>query len=347
MTAPSFGSCPAPHHETARVLLAHGSGGRLGHELVADVFLPALGNPVLSRLEDQALVPDGDRRLAITTDAFVVDPLFFPGGDIGKLAVCGTINDLAVGGVRARFLTASFILEEGLPIADLRRVVASMAETCATACVTIVAADTKVVPRGKADGMFITTTGIGWVEGPTLSIADARPGDAILVSGPIGDHGIVILAARGELGLGVPLRSDCAPLGELCRRVLDVASPRCMRDPTRGGVSATVSEIATASRVGMRLWERALPIRSPVRGACELLGLDPLYIANEGKLVAIVPHDRAQAALEAMRRHPLGEGAAIIGEVVAEHPGVVVLESIVGGLRVVPMLEGEQLPRIC
>jgi hydrogenase expression/formation protein HypE len=340
-------SCPAPHHETARVLLAHGSGGRLGHELVADVFLPALGNPVLSRLEDQALVPDRDRRLAITTDAFVVDPLFFPGGDIGKLAVCGTINDLAVGGAHARFLAAAFILEEGLPIADLRRVVVSMAETCASVGVIVIAADTKVVPRGKADGMFITTTGIGWAEGPPMSIADARPGDAILVSGPIGDHGIVILAARGELGLGVPLCSDCAPLIELCQRVLDVASPRCMRDPTRGGVSATLSEIATASRVGMRVWERALPVRAPVRGACELLGLDPLYIANEGKLVAIVPRDRADAALVAMHAHPLGEGAAIIGEVVGEHPGTVVLESIVGGRRVVPMLEGEQLPRIC
>lgn len=352
-----LGECPLPiaHHD--RILLGHGSGGRLTADLIQGIFIPAFANEILERLEDQATValptpsrdPEAAARLAFTTDAFVVQPLFFPGGDIGRLAVCGTVNDLAVGGARPLFLSAAFILEEGLPLDVLRRVVASMRDACREAGVTLVTGDTKVVDRGKGDQLFITTSGIGLVpEGRRLSIGSARPGDRVLISGTMGDHGIAIMSVREGLEFETVLESDCAPLADLTRKMTEAcASLRCLRDPTRGGVASVLNELATASRVGVRLDEAALPIRAEVRGACELLGLDPLYVANEGKLIAVVPEPEADRLLEVMRAHPLGRNAALIGEVVADHPGMVTMTSVVGGERVVAMLAGEQLPRIC
>jgi hydrogenase expression/formation protein HypE len=279
----------------------------------------------------------------------VVRPIFFPGGDIGRLAVHGTVNDLAVGGARPLFLSAAFILEEGLPLTDLRRIVASMRQACDEAGVALVTGDTKVVDRGKGDQVFITTSGIGLVpEGCSLSIRSARPGDRILVSGTIGDHGIAIMSVREGIEFETVLESDSASLAELTGVMLEVCPAiRCMRDPTRGGLSSALHELAVASRVGVELHEAAIPLRPEVRGACEMLGLDPLYVANEGKLIAVVPPDEADRLLEVMRQHPLGRNAAIIGEVVEDHPEMVVLHSLIGGQRVVTMLTGEQLPRIC
>lgn len=348
-SAVGLGSCPVPKSRYDQILLGHGSGGRLTAELIQSLFLPAFGNDVLAALEDQATVPAGSQRVALTTDSFVVRPLFFPGGDIGKLAVHGTVNDLAVGGAVPRYLAAAFILEEGLPLDDLRRIVASMREACAATGVALVTGDTKVVDRGKGDGAFITTTGIGLVpNGRALSIRSARPGDQLLVSGTLGDHGIAILSVREGLEFETVLESDTAPLHELSEAVL-AACPqtRCMRDPTRGGLSSALNELAAASRVGVSLDEEALPLRAEVRAACEVLGLDPLYVANEGKLVAVVPPEGAERALRAMRAHPLGQNAARVGTVVAEHPGTVLLRSRIGGERVVSLLSGEQLPRIC
>jgi hydrogenase expression/formation protein HypE len=382
MSAPSstspFGTCPLPASQYDCILLGHGSGGRLTADLIQRVFVPGFGNEVLAALEDQATLtlpspptplPRGARgetnhlpsppwgegsgvrglRIALTTDSFVVRPLFFPGGDIGKLAVHGTVNDLAVGGAVPRFLAAAFILEEGLALADLRRIVASMREACDAAGVALVTGDTKVVDRGKGDQMFITTTGIGLVpEGRSLSIRNARPGDRILLSGTVGDHGIAIMSVREGIEFETVLESDTAPLAGLTEAVL-AACPavRCMRDPTRGGLSSALNELAAASGVGVRLTEAAIPVRPEVHAACEMLGLDPLYVANEGKLIAVVPPEDAGRVLEAMRGHPLGRSAAVIGEVVAEHPGLVLLRSLVGGERVVTLLAGEQLPRIC
>jgi hydrogenase expression/formation protein HypE len=345
----SFGACPAPASGYERIVLGHGSGGRLSHELFARVFRPLLGEHARFGLEDQAVLAPPAGRLALTTDAFVIKPLIFPGGDIGSLAVHGTVNDLAMGGARPLYLTASFILEEGLELALLERVVASMRRACASVPVGLVAGDTKVVDRGKADGIFITTTGVGVVaDAVQLSATAAQPGDQVLVSGTLGDHGIAILAAREGIELETALHSDSAALHGLCADLL-AASPhiRCMRDPTRGGLSSALNEIATASRVGIALRERDIPLRSEVRGACELLGFDPLYVANEGKLVAIVAPEAAEPVLAAMRAHPLGRDAAHVGEVTAEHPGVVTSRTAIGGTRVVAMLQGEQLPRIC
>lgn len=347
-----LGSCPLPFAQHDRVLLGHGSGGRLSADLIHRLFLPVLGNEILSRLEDQAncsLRPHADATLAFTTDSFVVRPIFFPGGDIGRLAVHGTVNDLAMGGATPLFLSAAFILEEGLPIDDLRRVVVSMKEACDAAGITLVTADTKVVDRGKGDQIFITTSGVGVVPaGRALSAAACRPGDRVILSGTIGDHGIAIMSVREGLEFETTLESDTAPLADLTRVMLE-ACPRirCMRDPTRGGVSSALHEMAAASHVGMALTESAIPVRPEVSGACEILGLDPLYVANEGKLIAIVPREDAAALVEVMRRHPLGAHAAIVGEVVDAHPGMVVMRSRVGGERVVTMLAGEQLPRIC
>jgi hydrogenase expression/formation protein HypE len=350
-----LGSCPVPKSRYEQILLGHGSGGRLTAELIQGVFLPAFGNDVLAALEDQATVSLGPTngkpapRLAFTTDSFVVRPLFFPGGDIGKLAVHGTVNDLAVGGAIPKYLAAAFILEEGLPLDDLRRIVASMRAACDLVGVSLVTGDTKVVDRGKGDGVFITTTGIGLVpEGRQLSIRNAQPGDAILVSGTLGDHGIAILSVREGLEFETVLESDTAPLHELTEVIL-AACPetRCMRDPTRGGLSSALNELALASRVGVKLNEEAIPLRPEVRGACEILGLDPLYVANEGKLIAVVPPDAAARVLSAMRAHPLGRNAAAVGAVIGDHPGQVVLRSRIGGERIVSLLAGEQLPRIC
>lgn len=347
-----MGSCPLPFTQYDRVLLGHGSGGRLSADLIHRLFLPAFQNDVLARLDDQAvcpLAPHADVRVAFTTDSFVVRPIFFPGGDIGRLAVNGTVNDLAMGGATPLFLSAAFILEEGLAIDDLKRVAASMREACDEAGVTLVTGDTKVVDRGKGDQVFITTSGIGVVPaGRALSASACRPGDRILVSGTIGDHGIAIMSVREGLEFETRLESDTASLAGLTAAMLaECPDIRCMRDPTRGGLSSALHEIAAASGVGMTLEEGALPIRAEVRGACEILGLDPLYVANEGKLIAIVPAGSAARLLEVMRAHPLGANAALIGEVVAGQAGMVVMRSLVGGARVVTMLAGEQLPRIC
>jgi len=352
MPSPDFSNlnCPVPLSTTDRVLLGHGSGGRLSAELLRRVFLPAFGNDVLNALEDQATLPLGDgQRLAFTTDSYVVRPLFFPGGDIGRLAVNGTVNDLAVGGATPLWLSAAFILEEGLPLSDLQRVVDSMRAACVEAGVTLVTGDTKVVNRGACDGMFITTAGVGRIpDGVTLSIRNARPGDRILVSGTLGDHGIAVMSVREGLDFETILESDTAPLADLTRAML-AACPtiRCMRDPTRGGLASALNELAAASQVGVELIEAAIPLRLEVRTACEMLGLDPLYVACEGRLIAVVPPEDADRLLTAMRNHSQGRGAAIIGEVVTKHAGMVTLRTPIGGERVVPLLTGDQLPRIC
>ena len=341
--------CPAPFPAKDTILLGHGSGGRLSAELVHDIFLPAFKNPILERLEDQAILTLNGTQLAFTTDSFVVKPLFFPGGDIGSLAVHGTVNDLAMGGAKPLFLSAAFILEEGLSVEALRRVVQSMRDAAATAGVTIVTGDTKVVERGSGDQLFINTTGIGIVpEGLSLSASAARPGDRILLSGPIGDHGIAILASREGLEFDSEITSDSAALHTLVADMLNESREiRCMRDPTRGGLSSTLNEIAAQSSVGIELVESEIPVREAVRGACEMLGLDPLYVANEGKLVAIVDPSVADGMLAAMRRHALGRDAHIIGTVTDAHRGMVTMRTALRTSRIVDMLAGDQLPRIC
>ncbi|GAB4506455.1 MAG: hydrogenase expression/formation protein HypE [Anaerolineales bacterium] len=330
------------------ILLAHGSGGRLTHELIRDLFLSELSNPFLDALGDAAVLPPQSGRLALTTDSYVIRPVFFPGGDIGKLAVCGTVNDLSMVGARPLFLTIGFILEEGLPFADLRRIVRSAAQTAREAGVQIVAGDTKVVDRGSADQVFINTAGVGLIpEGVSLSPSAIRPGDVVLVSGTVGDHGIAVMAQREGLGLSTSLVSDCAPLNGLAQAVVACGGVRVMRDPTRGGLATTLVELAQAGGVGLEIDESAVPVKDAVRGACELLGLDPLYVANEGKLVAVVAAEAADAALAAMQAHPLGRDARIIGRATDAHPGRVVLKTLLGVSRVVEMLTGEQLPRIC
>lgn len=334
--------------------MGHGGGGQAMHALIADVFAAPFDNPLLATMEDQARMPlaelaaHGDR-LAFCTDSYVVDPLFFPGGDIGTLAVAGTVNDLAMGGARPLYLSCAVVIEEGFPVASLRRVVASMRRAAALAGVRIVTGDTKVVERGAADKLFINTAGIGVIPvGIDLSARHARPGDVVLVNGHLGDHGAAILVARNQLALEADIRSDCQPLGDLVAAML-AASPaiRCLRDPTRGGVATVLNEFAAASGVAIRIDEDALPIHESVRGACEILGLDPLYLANEGKLLAVVPPEAADTVLAAMRAHPAGRDAARIGEVLAQPAGTVFLQTGFGGQRVVDMLVGEQLPRIC
>jgi hydrogenase expression/formation protein HypE len=337
------------------VLLAHGSGGTLGHALVSELFLKHLGNPALNALEDATLLDllgihcGSGARLAFTTDSYVVQPLFFPGGDIGKLAVCGTINDLAMRGATPLYLSAGFILEEGLSLTELERVAASMAATAREAGVAIVTGDTKVVERGSADGLFINTAGIGVVPaGVHISASAARPGDAVLLSGAVGDHGLAVMTQREGLRLEGALSSDCAPLHTLVRDMLCAAPDiHVLRDPTRGGLATTLNELAGQSGVGIEIDEAAVPVHESVSAASELLGLDPLYVANEGKLVAMVPEPSALTVLEAMRAHPYGREAALIGRVVPEHAGRVVLHTLLGTRRVLTMLAGEQLPRIC
>lgn len=348
-------SCPAPHPVKDTIVLGHGSGGRLSAELMRAVFLPAFENPILARLDDQAIVNVNGVRLAITTDSFVVRPLFFPGGDIGSLAVHGTINDLAMGGAKPLFLSVAFIIEEGLSIAVLRRVVESLRAAAQKAGVEIVTGDTKVVERGCGDELFINTTGIGLVpESLDLSANRARPGDKVLLSGSIGEHGIAILAQREGLEFECPIESDSAALHNLVAAMLEATKKtgndndiRCLRDPTRGGVSSTLNEIAEQSRVGIHLEESSIPIREEVRGACEMLGLDPLYVANEGKLIAIVAPQAAEAVLRAMRADPLGRNAQIIGTVVESASPIVTIRTELGTSRCVDMLAGDQLPRIC
>jgi hydrogenase expression/formation protein HypE len=341
-------SCPTPLPARDTVLLGHGSGGKLSAELVRDIFLPAFRNAALARLDDQAIVQVNGTRLALTTDSFVVKPLFFPGGDIGSLAVHGTVNDLAMGGATPLFITAGFILEEGLPMETLRRVVASLQRAAKDAGVQVVTGDTKVVEKGSGDGLFINTSGIGVLsEGIEMSADRAQPGDKILLSGAIGNHGIAILAQREGLEFETTIESDSAALHTLTARMLEVSPIRCMRDPTRGGLSSTLNEIAEQSQVAMQIEESAIPICDDVKGACELLGLDPLYVANEGKLVAIVCSRDADLVLSAMRQHPLGRDAQIIGTVSAGRPGMVTMRTPLGTTRIVDMLAGDQLPRIC
>ena len=336
------------------ITMAHGGGGRAMRELIERLVLPAFDNPLLAPLEDQAriglkgLAEIGDR-LAFTTDSYVVAPLFFAGGDIGTLAVCGTVNDLAMSGAVPLFLSCGLIIEEGLPTSELERVLASMSASALLAGVEVITGDTKVVNRGAADRLFINTAGIGVVPaGVNIAATRAQPGDAIIVNGTLGDHGVAILVARNELDLHSDIASDCQPLNGLVQAML-AACPdiHCLRDATRGGIATVLNEFAISSKVGMRLQERALPLKPEVRGACEMLGLDVLYMANEGKLVAVVPRASADAVLAAMRAHPAGRDAAIVGEVLDEPAGHVILNTLFGGERVVDMLAGEQLPRIC
>jgi hydrogenase expression/formation protein HypE len=353
------------------VLLAHGSGGRLSHDLVEQLFLRYFDNPVLLQLEDSAVLslpnaqetdmpppvdvevssPRSGTRLALSTDSYVVSPLFFPGGDIGKLAVCGTVNDLSMSGARPLWLSTGFIIEEGLPLAELEQVVASMAHTADAAGVQIVAGDTKVVDRGSADRLFINTAGVGLVApGVEIAADRAQPGDLLLLNGTIGDHGMTIMTQREGLVFDSPLRSDCAPLNGLVASLLADLPPgsvHTLRDPTRGGLATTLNEIAASAGVGITIDEMALPVREAVRAACELLGLDPLYVANEGKVVAVVAAEAAEAALHSLQSHEYGCEAAVIGRLTEDHPGRVVLRTTFGAHRILDMLVGEQLPRIC
>lgn len=342
-------SCPLPISNYKEIVLAHGSGGKLSHQLIQKLVLPQFRNDLLEPLHDGALFSLGEQHLAFSTDSYVVSPIFFPGGDIGKLAVHGTINDLAMCGARPLFLSAAFILEEGMPMEEFWRVVQSMRHAAETAQVKFVTGDTKVVDRGKADRIFINTSGIGVVpDGVNIHPGNARPGDKILISGAIAVHGIAIMSVREGLEFETEIASDTAPLHQLVQSVLaEVPTIHVLRDPTRGGVTSALTEIAQAAQVGMLLEEAAIPIGEEVKGACEILGLDPLYVANEGKLLALVAAADADRVLEIMRAHPLGREAAAIGAVVPEHPGFVMMKTRVGGTRVVDMLSGEQLPRIC
>ncbi len=341
--------CPIPIRQYPQVLLAHGGGGTLTHQLIEKMFLPAFGNPLLGARHDGAVFDPPEGRMAFTTDSYVVRPLFFPGGDIGTLAVNGTVNDLAMCGARPLYLSAGFIIEEGLPMDTLWRVVRSMKRAADDAGVQIVTGDTKVVDRGKGDGIFINTAGVGAVPpGRAISPSAVREGDRILLSGDIGRHGIAIMAVREGLEFETTITSDCAPLAgiveSLCEAGIDI---HCMRDLTRGGLASTLVEIAEATALQCEIEEVSVPIREEVRAACEILGFDPLYVANEGRFAAFVPAEQAERAVDLMRRHPLGAGAAVIGTVKAGSPGLATLRSLIGATRVIDMLSGEQLPRIC
>ena len=347
-------SCPLPlpHHD--RIVLGHGSGGKLTGELIEHLFYPALDNPVLLRGDDAAVPPieevmeEGDS-LAVSTDAHIVQPLFFPGGDIGRLAICGTVNDLAMVGAQPLWITASFILEEGLSYEDLERVVQSMRDAADEAGITVIAGDTKVVEHGQADGLYISTTGVGRIPaGRETSGRNARPGDTVLLSGTIGDHGIAVLVARGELAFETEITSDTTPLSSLVEAIYSTgAEIHTLRDPTRGGVAASLNEIARQSGIAIFLEEDRIPVRDEVQGACELLGFDPLHIANEGKLVAFVPQESASDVVESMRKHEYGREACIIGRVESDPEERVLMETGIGGTRIVDMPAGELLPRIC
>jgi hydrogenase expression/formation protein HypE len=343
-------SCPLPLADYPTIVMGHGGGGKLGNELVEHLFLPAFRNPALENLGDAAVFELGSGRIAMSTDSFVVQPLFFPGGSIGALAVNGTVNDLAVSGAEPKFLSASFILEEGFPLAQLAAVVNEMANAAAIAGVRIITGDTKVVERGHGDGCYINTAGVGVLRsGISVSPDRAQAGDVVLVSGTIGDHGMAIMSVREGLEFESQIRSDCAALNGLIAEVLDAVGPavHAMRDPTRGGLASTLNEIATASNLGIEISESDLPVRSEVQSACELLGLDPVYVANEGKAVFFVAADAAERALETLRAHPLGRDAARIGQVTSQHPRMLVARTAMGANRVIATQIGEQLPRIC
>ncbi|MFZ0302792.1 MAG: hydrogenase expression/formation protein HypE [Terracidiphilus sp.] len=343
-------SCPLPLADYPTIVMGHGGGGKLGNELVEHLFLPAFRNPALENLGDAALLDVGGGRIAISTDSFVVQPLFFPGGSIGELAVNGTVNDLAVSGAIPKFLTAGFILEEGFPLAQLAAIVDAMAKAAAASGVKIVTGDTKVVERGHGDGCYINTAGVGLLrEGIAVGPHCAQPGDVVLVSGTIGDHGMAIMSVREGLEFESQIRSDCAALNGLISDVLDTVggSVHAMRDPTRGGLASTLNEIAGSSGVGIEIDETVMPVRPEVQSACELLGLDPVYVANEGKVVIFIAPGAADRALEILRAHPLGRDAARIGHVTAEHKRMLVARTAMGANRVIPTQIGEQLPRIC
>jgi len=343
-------NCPLPIGDHKTVQLAHGGGGRLMHNLIRDLFLSAFESPELAAMEDCATFSLPGGRLAFSTDSYVVDPLFFPGGDIGELAVNGTVNDLSMSGATPVYLSVGFILEEGFPIVDLRRILLSMRRAAEKAEVVIAAGDTKVVEKGKADKVFINTSGIGVLPGScTLRPANIKPGDQILLSGTIADHGMAVMCKREGLGFEAQIESDTAPLNDLVAKILDVqkGAVHALRDPTRGGIASVLNEFAEVAELEIRLYEERIPVRPAVAGACELLGLDPVYVANEGKLIAAVAPEQADRILGALRAHQLGRDAAIVGEVVSDHPGRVSMRTEVGGWRIVDMLVGEQLPRIC
>lgn len=342
--------CPIPLSHNEQIVMGHGSGGKMSHDLITKYFAAAFDNPTLRANDDAAVVkPSVCARLAISTDSHVVAPLFFPGGDIGRLSVCGTVNDVAMMGATPLYLTAGFILEEGLPLETLARVIESMRAAAQEAGVQIVAGDTKVVQRGKADGLYINTTGVGMVEdGMDIGGAYAKPGDVVILSGPIGDHGIAVLSARGELGFEADVQSDVAPLNHLIGKIVNTTEfVHVLRDPTRGGVATTLNEIARQSKVGIVIQEDAIPVRPAVAAACEMLGFDPLYVANEGKVIVIVARPDADKVLQAMRATRYGEEAVVIGEVRAEPPNRVLMRTRIGSTRVVDVLMGEMLPRIC
>jgi len=330
-------------------LLAHGGGGVLTDRLIKEEILNSLGNPLLNPLEDSAVFEVGNKKFAFTTDSFVVKPLFFPGGDIGRLAVCGTVNDLAVSGALPLYLSLSFILEEGFSVEKLRKIIKSIEETAKEAEVSVITGDTKVVERGSVDEIFINTAGIGLIEYKnSLSLSGAKAGDKILINGYMGDHGISVMMKRMDMEIDLPVKSDVAPLGKLVASVLATSENiRCLKDPTRGGLAGALNEIATSSSVGITLYEETLPVRREVQGACNLLGFDPLYIANEGKLLAVCPGDDTERVLSSMKAHPLGKDAAIIGEVSDEPAGKVLLRTSIGGRRIIERPYGEDLPRIC
>lgn len=342
-------SCPLPLRDQPNIILGHGGGGKLSAELVEHLFLPAFRNEALENLGDAAVFSLNGTRLAMSTDSFVVRPLFFPGGNIGELAVNGTVNDLSMSGARPLYLSVGFILEEGLPLATLGQIVESMGAAARQANVQLITGDTKVVDKGHGDGIFINTSGIGFIpEGINISPQRAVPGDVVIVSGTIGDHGMAIMSVREGLAFDAPIQSDTAALNDLVAVMLAACSDiHVLRDPTRGGVASSLNEIARSSQVGIMLDETKIPVNPAVRSACELLGMDPIFVANEGKLLAIVPPEGADAVLKAMRQHPLGEQAAVIGRVVAQHPGMLVARTSIGGSRVISMQIGEQLPRIC
>lgn len=342
-------SCPLPIMTHSEILLGHGSGGKLTSDLIHQLFLPVFQNPFLEKLDDQAVFELNGSRFAFTTDSFVVSPIFFPGGDIGELAINGTVNDLAVSGARPLYVSAAFIIEEGLPMEDLQRIVLSMRKAADEAEVIVVTGDTKVVDRGSGDKIFINTSGIGIIEKDVnISVDRAKVGDKVILSGFIGDHGMAIMSKREGLEFEAEIQSDTAPLNSMVQDMLEVSSEiHCLRDPTRGGISSTLNEIASQSHVGIIIDEKKIPLRDGVKGACEILGLDPLYVANEGKLIAIVGAEVANELLTVMRENKYGRYAEIIGEVTEKHPNMVLMRTAIGGTRVVDMMLGEQLPRIC
>jgi hydrogenase expression/formation protein HypE len=355
-TLPAFEGpvCPVPLYHQDQIVMGHGSGGRMTADLIRSVFQPAFSNPSLDEGNDFAALPvpnfaGKSGRLIVSVDSHIVKPIFFPGGDIGRLAICGTVNDVGVSGAIPLYITAGFILEEGLQVETLKRIIDSMKQSADEAGVQIVAGDTKVVEKGGADQIFITTTGVGWLEaGVTIGGQYAKPGDVIMISGAVGDHGIAVLAARGELGLETGVSSDTAPLNGVIQSLLQAAPhTHVLRDPTRGGLATTLNEIAIQSKAGILLYEESIPVNPATQSACEILGFDPLYIANEGKVIVVAPENEAEAALAAMRGSAYGVQAATIGRVVDSNPGKVMMKTSIGGTRLLDVLAGEMLPRIC